>query len=114
MDDVRSNVVKVFFLNIFYLSLYSLILEYYIVFMNKMCCGKLYLLIEDLEVEMFEYIIFEMERNGFEYYEIFNFIKLGFESCYNLMYWDNVEYYGVGVGVFGYFDGICYCNRGLI
>ncbi|HGI5152606.1 TPA: radical SAM family heme chaperone HemW [Streptococcus agalactiae] len=114
MDDVRSNVAKALSLNIPHLSLYSLILEHHTVFMNKMCRGKLHLPTEDLEAEMFEYIISEMERNGFEHYEISNFTKPGFESRHNLMYWDNVEYYGVGAGASGYLDGIRYRNRGPI
>ncbi|HGI3120933.1 TPA: radical SAM family heme chaperone HemW [Streptococcus agalactiae] len=114
MDDVRSNVAKALSLNIPHLSLYSLILEHHTVFMNKMRRGKLHLPTEDLEAEMFEYIISEMERNGFEHYEISNFTKPGFESRHNLMYWDNVEYYGVGAGASGYLDGIRYRNRGLI
>ncbi|HFV2741851.1 TPA: radical SAM family heme chaperone HemW [Streptococcus agalactiae] len=114
MDDVRSNVSKALSLNIPHLSLYSLILEHHTVFMNKMRRGKLHLPTEDLEAEMFEYIISEMERNGFEHYEISNFTKPGFESRHNLMYWDNVEYYGVGAGASGYLDGIRYRNRGPI
>ncbi|HEO2765099.1 TPA: oxygen-independent coproporphyrinogen III oxidase [Streptococcus agalactiae] len=114
MDDVRSNVAKALSLNIPHLSLYSLILEHHTVFMNKMRRGKLHLPTEDLEAEMFEYIISKMERNGFEHYEISNFTKPGFESRHNLMYWDNVEYYGVGAGASGYLDGIRYRNRGPI
>ncbi|HEN7457731.1 TPA: oxygen-independent coproporphyrinogen III oxidase [Streptococcus agalactiae] len=114
MDDVRSNVAKALSLNIPHLSLYSLILEHHTVFMNKMRRGKLHLPTEDLEAEMFEYIISEMERNGFEHYEISNFTKPGFESRHNLMYWDNVEYYGVGADASGYLDGIRYRNRGPI
>lgn len=114
MDDVRSNVAKALSLNIPHLSLYSLILEHHTVFMNKMRRGKLHLPTEDLEAEMFEYIISEMERNGFEHYEISNFTKSSFESLHNLMYWDNVEYYGVGAGASGYLDGIRYRNRGPI
>lgn len=114
MDDVRSNVAKALSLNIPHLSLYSLILEHHTVFMNKMRRGKLHLPTEDLEAEMFEYIISEMERNSFEHYEISNFTKPGFESRHNLMYWDNVEYYGVGAGASGYLDGIRYRNRGPI
>ncbi|HGC9627901.1 TPA: radical SAM family heme chaperone HemW [Streptococcus agalactiae] len=114
MDDVRSNVAKALSLNIPHLSLYSLILEHHTVFMNKMRRGKLHLPTEDLEAEMFEYIISEMERNGFEHYEISNFTKPGFESRHNLMNWDNVEYYGVGAGASGYLDGIRYRNRGPI
>lgn len=63
---------------------------------------------------MFEYIIAELEANGFEHYEISNFTKPGFESRHNLMYWDNAEYYGVGAGASGYLNGVRYRNRGPI
>lgn len=114
MEDVKENVAKAIALDIPHLSLYSLILEHHTVFMNKMRRGKLNLPQEDLEVEMFEYIIAELEANGFEHYEISNFTKPGFESRHNLMYWDNAEYYGVGAGASGYLNGVRYRNRGPI
>ena len=63
---------------------------------------------------MFEYIIAELERAGFEHYEISNFSKPGFESRHNLMYWDNAEYYGIGAGASGYVNGVRYKNHGPI
>lgn len=114
MEDVKENVAKAIALDIPHLSLYSLILEHHTVFMNKMRRGKLQLPKEDLEVEMFEYIISELEANGFEHYEISNFTKPGFESRHNLMYWDNAEYFGVGAGASGYLNGVRYRNRGPI
>ena len=63
---------------------------------------------------MFDYIIAELERAGFEHYEISNFSKPGFESRHNLMYWDNAEYYGIGAGASGYIDGVRYKNHGPI
>ena len=114
MEDVKENVAKAIALDIPHLSLYSLILEHHTVFMNKMRRGKLQLPQEDLEAEMFEYIISELEKNGFEHYEISNFTKSGFESRHNLMYWDNAEYYGVGAGASGYLNGVRYRNRGPI
>lgn len=114
MEDVKENVAKAIALDIPHLSLYSLILEHHTVFMNKMRRGKLQLPKEDLESEMFEYIISELEANGFEHYEISNFTKPGFESRHNLMYWDNAEYFGVGAGASGYLNGVRYRNRGPI
>lgn len=114
MADVRENVAKALALDIPHLSLYSLILEHHTVFMNKMRRGRLNLPTEDLEAEMFEYIISEMEAHGFEHYEISNFSKPGFESRHNLMYWDNAEYFGCGAGASGYVDGVRYRNRGPI
>ena len=114
MDQVKENVAKAIALDIPHMSLYSLILENHTVFMNRMRRGKLPLPKEELEAEMFEYIIEELEKAGFEHYEISNFSKPGFESRHNLVYWDNAEYYGLGAGASGYVDGIRYKNHGPI
>ena len=114
MDQVKENVAKAIGLDIPHMSLYSLILENHTVFMNRMRRGKLPLPKEELEAEMFEYIIEELEKAGFEHYEISNFTKPGFESRHNLVYWDNAEYYGLGAGASGYVDGIRYKNHGPI
>ena len=114
MEDVKINVAKAIALDIPHMSLYSLISENHTVFMNRMRRGKLPLPKEDLEAEMFEYIIAELEKAGFEHYEISNFSKPGFESRHNLMYWDNAEYYGIGAGASGYVDGVRYKNHGPI
>ena len=114
MDQVKTNVKKALALDIPHLSLYSLILENHTVFMNKMRRGRLHLPNEDVESDMFTYIIDELEKHGFEHYEISNFTKPGYESQHNLVYWDNAEYYGLGAGASGYLDGIRYRNRGPI
>ena len=114
MEQVKDNVAKAIGLEIPHMSLYSLILENHTVFMNRMRRGKLPLPKEELEAEMFEYIIAELEGAGFEHYEISNFSKPGFESRHNLMYWDNAEYYGIGAGASGYVNGIRYKNHGPI
>ena len=114
MDQVKDNVAKAIALDIPHMSLYSLILENHTVFMNRMRRGKLPLPKEELEAEMFDYIISELEKAGFEHYEISNFSKPGFESRHNLMYWDNAEYYGIGAGASGYVDGVRYKNHGPI
>ena len=114
MEQVKDNVAKAIALDIPHMSLYSLILENHTVFMNRMRRGKLPLPKEEVEAEMFEYIIAELERAGFEHYEISNFSKPGFESRHNLMYWDNAEYYGIGAGASGYVNGVRYKNHGPI
>ncbi|MET3557288.1 oxygen-independent coproporphyrinogen-3 oxidase [Streptococcus rupicaprae] len=114
MDQVKDNVKKALELDIPHLSLYSLILENHTVFMNRQRRGHLHLPHEDLESEMFEYILNELEANGFEHYEISNFTKPGMESRHNLMYWNNDEYYGCGAGASGYINGVRYRNRGPI
>ena len=114
MEQVKDNVAKAIALDIPHMSLYSLILENHTVFMNRMRRGKLPLPKEEVEAEMFEYIIAALELAGFEHYEISNFSKPGFESRHNLMYWDNAEYYGIGAGASGYVNGVRYKNHGPI
>ena len=114
MEQVVDNVAKALALDIPHMSLYSLILENHTVFMNRQRRGRLHLPNEDVESDMFEYILAELEKNGFEHYEISNFTKPGFESRHNLMYWDNAEYYGLGAGASGYLNGMRYRNRGPI
>lgn len=114
MEQVVDNVAKALALDIPHMSLYSLILENHTVFMNRQRRGNLHLPNEDVESDMFEYILSELEKNGFEHYEISNFTKPGFESRHNLMYWDNAEYYGLGAGASGYLNGMRYRNRGPI
>lgn len=114
MEQVKDNVARALELDIPHLSLYSLILEKHTVFMNRQRRGNLHLPSEDLESDMFEYILQELKKNGFEHYEISNFTKPGFESRHNLMYWDNAEYFGLGAGASGYLGGMRYRNRGPI
>lgn len=114
MGQIEDNVQKALELDIPHLSLYCLILENHTIFMNRQRRGQLHLPHEDLESDMFEYILNELEANGFEHYEISNFTKPGFESRHNLMYWDNSEYYGCGAGASGYINGVRYRNRGPI
>ncbi len=114
MEQVKDNVAKALALDIPHMSLYSLILENHTVFMNRQKRGTLHLPNEDVESDMFDYILAELEKNGFDHYEISNFTKSGFESRHNLMYWDNSEYYGLGAGASGYLNGMRYRNRGPI
>ncbi|MBG9367017.1 radical SAM family heme chaperone HemW [Streptococcus sp. NLN64] len=114
MDQVVTNVEKALALDIPHMSLYSLILENHTVFMNRMRRGQLNLPQEDLEVDMFHYIINRLKESGFDHYEISNFCRPGYESRHNLMYWDNAEYYGLGAGASGYLNGVRYRNHGPI
>ena len=76
--------------------------------------GQLNLPQEDLEVDMFHYIINSLKEAGYDHYEISNFCRPGYESRHNLMYWDNAEYYGLGAGASGYLNGVRYRNHGPI
>jgi oxygen-independent coproporphyrinogen-3 oxidase len=95
-------------------SLYSLILEDYTIFMNRMRDGKFVLPDEDLAADMFEMALDYMHKYGLQQYEISNFAKPGFESKHNLRYWNNEHYFGFGAGAAGYLGNLRYKNYGPI
>lgn len=89
-----------------HISTYSLILEN-----NTMLKIKGYKSIdEETDLKMYRYIVKKLKKSGFEHYEISNFAKKGFSSCHNLNCWNNLEYYGFGLGASGYFAGVRYQN----
>ena len=50
-----------------------------------------------------------LERKNIKY-ELSNFAKKGYESKHNLVYWNNQNYYGFGLGASGYIKNIRYEN----
>lgn len=106
LEDLKNDLEKIKELNINHVSIYSLILED-----NTILKVNNYEEInEDLNREMYDYIVKYLESIGFIHYEISNFSKLGFESKHNMTYWDNEKYYGFGLGASGYVDNIRYTN----
>lgn len=65
---------------------------------------------EEEEAKMFNYITKKLKKCGFVHYEVSNFAHPGFESKHNLVYWNNEEYYGFGLGASGYIKGFRYEN----
>ena len=51
-----------------------------------------------------------MKNNGFDHYEISNYCKEEFYSRHNLVYWNNLEYYGFGLGASGFIGNRRYSN----
>ena len=106
LDDLKNDLEKIKELDINHVSIYSLILEN-----NTILKVNNYEEInEDLNREMYDYIVKYLESIGFIHYEISNFSKLGSQSKHNMTYWNNEKYYGFGLGASGYIDNIRYSN----
>ncbi|WP_416149304.1 radical SAM family heme chaperone HemW [Salipaludibacillus sp. HK11] len=99
-------------LQIQHISAYSLKVEEKTVFYQLFKKGKLTLLDQEDEADMYEYMLKELSKQGFRQYEISNFAKDGKESLHNLTYWDNQEYYGIGAGAHSYITGVRRVNHG--
>lgn len=93
-------------LDVPHISIYSLIIEEN----TKLFIQKTKPLAEEIESDMYYYIIRYLKDLGYVHYEISNFSKEGYQSIHNLTYWNNEEYYGFGLSSGGYVDGIRYTN----
>jgi len=60
---------------------------------------------EDFEADMYLSACEEIEKRGYNQYEISNFSKSGFESRHNLKYWRGEEYLGLGPAAHSFIDG---------
>ncbi|MEK3995615.1 radical SAM family heme chaperone HemW [Psychrobacillus sp. FSL K6-2365] len=112
MEQWKASLQEAFRLKIPHISAYSLLVEPKTIFYNLLSKGKLSLPGEDLEAEMYSYLLEEMKNHGYTQYEISNFAYEGKESKHNLLYWNNDEYIGLGAGAHGYVNGVRYSNHG--
>ena len=104
--DLKNDLDLFFSLDVNHISTYSLMIEpHTMLFINK--TKKIN---EELDYDMYNFICKEMENHGFIHYEISNFCLPGYESKHNLTYWNNLEYYGFGLGASGYIGNLRYTN----
>lgn len=104
ISDLDNDLKLAFSLKPKHLSFYSLILED-----NTLLKVNNYVEEdEDIVREEYDYIYKCLKNNGYNRYEISNFAIKGFESKHNLVYWNNEEYYAIGVGASSYVSGVRY------
>ena len=104
LKDLKKDLDLFLKLNPTHISTYSLILEDH----TKLSSKNVSYIEEELDYEMFKLI--SKKLNSANHYEISNFSISGYESKHNLVYWNNEEYYGFGLGASGYIDDIRYQN----
>lgn len=100
IEEVKKDIDKYLELDIPHISCYSLIIENNTLFGIK----KRDYIDEQKEEEMYRYIENILTSNGYGHYEISNYGKDGYKSLHNLNYWNNLEYYGFGMGAVSYLD----------
>lgn len=85
-----------------HISAYCLTIEEKTAFGNWLKKGKLKPLDDDFASEQFDMLVENLEKNGYEHYEISNFALPGFYSKHNSNYWKQKKYLGVGPGAHSY------------
>lgn len=93
-----------------HISWYSLILEEGSRFYAMDKKGKLDLMEDDTEVEIFGEIVDQLSKIGLNRYEISNFAKKGYESYHNKKYWEGDGYLAFGMSGSGYISNVRYTN----
>ena len=109
-ESVKKDLEMVKILRPNHISWYSLILDKGSRFYALDKEGKLDLMDSDLEVEIFSYLVDELEKIGLNRYEISNFAQKGYESYHNKKYWNGDGYLGFGISSAGYLTNTRYNN----
>ena len=110
IKDLEDSLNKVIMLKPEHISVYSLILEEKTKLYDLVESGKLELLDESIERNMYWKVKNILEQNGYKHYEISNFAKQGYESKHNLDCWNQEEYLGMGVAAHSYLNNKRYSN----
>ena len=110
IKDLEDSLNKVIMLKPEHISVYSLILEEKTKLYDLVESGKLELLDESIERNMYWKVKNILEQNGYKHYEISNFAKQGYESKHNLDCWNQEEYLGMGVAAHSYLNNKWYSN----
>lgn len=102
INIVKEDLKEFLKLGITHISTYSLIIE-----------DKTVLKInnhqnidEDIDYQIYKLIENTLEENNYIHYEVSNYAKKDYQSKHNLVYWNNEEYYGFGLGSTSYVDNI--------
>ena len=110
IQELKDDLEQILKLDVPHISTYSLMIEPHTVLYNK----NMDYIDDNKDLEMYKLISKTLKEYGYNHYEISNFAKENYESKHNLTYWNNLEYYGFGMGASGYINSIRYTNTGSI
>lgn len=98
----RTEIQTAIKLNVPHISSYCLTVEDKTALGSQIKKGLMDPVSEALSETHFLILMEEMERAGYEHYEISNFCKPTFESKHNTSYWKGIPYIGIGPGAHSY------------
>ena len=95
-EEWKSHIHRVLELGVDHVSAYCLTIEERTALAKKAAKDEIIPLDEDQQSRQFEILLEELQKGGFEQYEISNFSKPGCESKHNSAYWNGSKYIGIG------------------
>ena len=106
IKDLKTDLDNILTLPIKHLSCYSLTVSPHTAFyINGIKPQD-----DDLMRDYYDFVHNYLLDKGFVHYEVSNWAKEGYMSKHNLTYWNNEQYYGIGLGASGYVGDIRYTN----
>jgi len=105
LQSWRQTLKKAIETDVRHISTYSLTYETDTPLEKIKSAGKLKIVDEETDRQMYEIAIEILADAGIEHYEISNFAKHGFECKHNLTYWQNDFYLGIGPAACSYIEG---------
>ena len=100
--DLKKDLENIVKLDVNHVSTYSLEIHQHTILSIR----KIKNISSDIDSDMYELICNFLKENGFNHYEVSNFCKDNTYSRHNMVYWNNNEYYGFGLGASGYVNSI--------
>jgi oxygen-independent coproporphyrinogen-3 oxidase len=97
-----ENIKKALALDPEHISCYTLTVEAKTAFGRWAAQGKLKMVDDEIAADQLEILVYELEKAGYEHYEVSNFSKPGYYSNHNSNYWKREPYLGVGPSAHSY------------
>lgn len=92
----KEDISAALALNVEHISAYSLMYEEGTKLWKMREQGKIEEIDDELSLKMYDELVNDLTKAGYEHYEISNFAKPGFRSRHNSSYWHQVPYIGLG------------------
>lgn len=102
MQQWQNDVAQALQLGVQHISTYGLMYEEGTVLTTLLEHGVIEAVDEDLEMQMYDYLVERLTANGFLHYEVSNFALENRHSRHNSSYWNDTPYLGLGAGAHSY------------
>ncbi len=102
MKQWQKDISTALQLDIQHISTYGLIYEEDTLLTRMLTQGKIEAIDEEIELQMYDFLVQQLTNNGFKHYEVSNFARDGKESKHNSNYWNDTPYIGLGAGAHSY------------
>ncbi|MBQ9751341.1 MAG: radical SAM family heme chaperone HemW [Paludibacteraceae bacterium] len=102
MQMWQNDIAQALQLGVQHISTYGLIYEDGTVLTTLLEHGVIEAVDEDLEMQMYDYLVKQLTANGFLHYEVSNFALQNRHSRHNSSYWNDTPYLGLGAGAHSY------------